>query len=286
MYAGDAPGTTISKGQTLGPSRVVAAVRQGRSVSRRAGLGALGVLLLVTLSACSSEQLPTFAMPVRHATDKSPGVLSLWQGSWIAALTIGAITWGLILWPVLAHRRKRGASDLPPQTRYNLPIEVFYTAVPVIMIAVFFYFTARDESRITALSGKPSHKITVNAIRWSWQFSYVSDAGPKTTVTGTPGKPPTLVLPEGESVQFLLHSNDVIHSFWVPAWLYKMDVIPGRSNTFEITPKQLGRFRGKCAELCGRDHSRMLFNVKVVSPADYQAYLTRLKTRLAQGGAQ
>ena len=225
-------------------------------------------------------------MVVRHATDKSTTILSLWQGSWIVALTVGAITWGLILWPVIAHRRKRGATDLPPQTRYNLPVEVFYTAVPVVMIAVFFYFTARDENRITHLSKTPQHGITVDAIRWSWQFTYTTDASPTTTVTGTPGKPPTLYLPEGESVQFTLHSNDVIHSFWVPAWLYKMDVIPGRTNKFEITPTQLGRFRGKCAELCGRDHSRMLFNVKVVSPADYQAYLEGLKTRLAQGGAQ
>jgi cytochrome c oxidase subunit II len=105
-------------------------------------------------------------------------------------------------------------------------------------------------------------------------------------VTGTPGEPPTLYLPQGESVQFRLESNDVIHSFWVPAFLFKMDVIPGRVNTFEITPKQLGRFRGRCAELCGQDHARMLFNVKVVTPAEYQDYLSRLETRLANGSAQ
>ena len=225
-------------------------------------------------------------MPVRGATNQAPRILSLWQGSWIAALTIGAITWALILWPVIAHRRKRGETGLPAQTRYNLPVEVFYTAVPLVMIAVFFYFTARDESRIEQVSSNPGHRITVNAIRWSWQFTYASDGGADTTVTGTPGKPPTLVLPEGESVQFRLVSNDVIHSFWVPAFLYKKDVIPGRVNTFEIIPTKLGTFRGRCAELCGEDHSRMLFNVKVVSPADYASYLTRLKTRLAQGSAQ
>ncbi len=255
--------------------------------ARRAGRAlALGALPLATLTACSSDEMPTFAMPVRDATDQSERILSLWQGSWIAALAVGAITWGLILWPVIAHRRKRGDTGLPPQTRYNLPIEVFYTAVPLIMVAVFFYFTARDEDRILRTSANPDHSITVTGIQWSWQFTYDSDGGPDTTVTGTPGKPPTLYLPEGESVQFRLVANDVIHSFWVPAFLFKMDVIPGRTNTFEITPEKLGRFRGKCAELCGQDHSRMLFNVKVVSPADYQTYVSDLKTRLAQGSAQ
>jgi cytochrome c oxidase subunit 2 len=230
--------------------------------------------------------MPTFAMPVRDATNQSERILSLWQGSWIAALAVGAITWGLILWPAIAFRRKRGETGLPPQTRYNLPIEVFYTAVPVIMIAVFFYFTARDEDRIMRVSAHPDHNITVTGQQWSWQFTYTSDGGPTTTVTGTPGKPPTLYLPKGESVQFLLQSNDVIHSFWVPAFLFKMDVIPGRQNKFEITPTKIGRFKGKCAELCGQDHSRMLFNVEVVSPTDYHTYISDLKTRLAHGSAQ
>ncbi len=225
-------------------------------------------------------------MPVRDATDQSNRILSLWQGSWIAALAVGILVWGLILWPVIAHRRKRSDTELPPQTRYNLPIEVFYTAVPLIMVAVFFYFTARDEDRIMRVSANPDHVVDVTGIQWSWQFTYTSDGGPDTTITGTPAKPPTLYLPEGESVQFRLQSNDVIHSFWVPAFLFKMDVIPGRVNTFEITPKQLGRFRGKCAELCGQDHARMLFNVKVVTPTEYQQQVDDLKTRLAEGSAQ
>jgi cytochrome c oxidase subunit 2 len=138
--------------------------------------------------------MPTFAMPVRDATNQSERILSLWQGSWIAALAVGVITWGLILWPAIAFRRKRGATDLPPQTRYNLPIEVFYTVVPVIMIAVFFYFTARDEEKIMHVSSNPDHTITVTAVQWSWQFTYDTDGGPDATTTGTPAKPPTLYL--------------------------------------------------------------------------------------------
>ena len=131
------------------------------------------------------------------------------------------------------------------------------------------------------VSSNPDHQITVTGEQWSWQFTYASDGGRLTTVTGTPGKPPTLYLPQGESVQFTLHSNDVIHSFWVPAFLFKMDVIPGRVNRFEIVPKQLGTYKGKCAELCGKDHSRMLFNVQIVSPDEYRAHVAEAKAENA-----
>jgi cytochrome c oxidase subunit 2 len=133
-------------------------------------------------------------------------------------------------------------------------------------------------------SANPDHKITVTGIQWSWQFEYTSDGGAQ--ITGTPGKPPTLVLPEGESVQFRLVSDDVIHSFWVPAFLFKLDVIPGQPNTFEITPTKQGTYAGKCAELCGQDHARMLFNVEVVSPSEYQARVAELKDRNEAGSAQ
>ena len=266
------------------PSGTVTTRRPGRPRGSRARLLALTGVLLLTLTACSSDDLPTFAMPERDATNHAPRILSLWQGSWIAALAVGAITWGLILWPVVAHRRKRDATGLPPQTRYNLPIEVLYTVVPFIAVAVFFYFTARDEDEIMRTSANPDHKITVTGMQWSWQFTYTSDGGAQTT--GTPGKPPTLILPEGESVQFRLVSEDVIHSFWVPAFLFKMDVIPGQPNTFQLVPTKTGTFAGKCAELCGQDHARMLFNVEVVPPGDYQQAVSELKTRNDNGSAQ
>lgn len=259
--------------------------RRGRDArARLVRLGVLVVLAMVTLTACASEDLPTFAMPERDTTNQAPRILSLWQGSWIAALAVGLVVWGLIVWSVIFHRRRHGSTDLPPQTRYNLPIEVLYTVVPFIMVAVFFYFTARDEERIMRVSSNPDHRITVTGVQWSWQFTYTSDGGAQTT--GTPGRPPTLVLPEGESVQFRLLSDDVIHSFWVPAFLFKMDVIPGRPNTFEIVPEQQGTFKGKCAELCGQDHARMLFNVRVVSPEEYDTYVADLKARNDEGRQQ
>ena len=90
---------------------------------------------------------------------------------------------------------------------------------------------------------------------------------------GTGSYIPTLVLPVDESVRFELRSPDVIHSFWITGFLYKEDVIPGRVNEFVVTPNKVGTYQGKCAELCGSYHSRMLFNVEVVTREEYDAYL-------------
>src|SRR5690349_12847249 len=95
-------------------------------------------------------------------------------------------------------------------------------------------------------------------------------------MVGTPAEPPTLVLPVNEVVRFDLNSPDVIHSFWVAGFHYKEDVIPGKTNTFTLTPTREGTYAGKCAELCGVYHSRMLFNVKIVSKTEYDDYVKKL----------
>jgi cytochrome c oxidase subunit 2 len=88
-----------------------------------------------------------------------------------------------------------------------------------------------------------------------------------------------------ESVKFTLSSPDVIHSFWIPSFYFKLDVIPGRTNTFELTPTKTGTFAGKCAELCGFQHARMTFTVKVVSAEEYRAHLAELAAKGQTGTA-
>lgn len=206
-------------------------------------------------------------------------MLLLWQGSWLAAIIVGGLVWALILWTCIFHRKK-SETEIPIQSRYNLPIEVLYTVIPFIIVSVFFYFTARDESIL--LETDKEQDLTVNVVgrQWSWTFNYVEDDAHD---IGTPGDLPVLWLPVNKVVEFELTSPDVIHSFWVPAFLFKMDVFPGKVNRFELTPNKIGRYTGKCAELCGTDHSRMLFEVNVVSEADYRAHIADLK-RIGQGG--
>jgi cytochrome c oxidase subunit 2 len=126
--------------------------------------------------------------------------------------------------------------------------------------------------------GEADHEITVVGQQWSWTFNYPhdSDEGAWVWEGGTAAIIPTLVIPVGETTQFNLVSADVIHDFGVPGFLMKMDVMPGQDNSFRVTPKTEGTYKGKCYELCGVSHSRMLFNVDVVSPDEYEAHLEEL----------
>jgi cytochrome c oxidase subunit 2 len=219
-----------------------------------------------------------------EVTDQTGRITNLWVGSWIAALIVGVITWGLILWCITVYRKRKNDNTLPVQLRYHVPLEVMYVILPLLMIGVLFYYTARDMSAINDISEDPDHTVHVVAKQWSWDFNYVDedvyDTGQQAQDIGEPGvlaEQPTLYLPVDESVRFVLDSRDVNHSFWVPAFLYKLDAIPGVTNQFQVTPQEIGEYTGKCAELCGESHAAMLFNVKVVSREDYEAHIEDLR---------
>jgi cytochrome c oxidase subunit 2 len=260
--------------------------KRGRNVALGVVAGS-AALLLSGCSAGTQDEWKRVAMP-DPASAEGPGMLHLWQGAWIAAMITGVITWGLILYAVFRFRR-RSDDEIPVQTRYNLPIEIFYTVAPIMMVIVFFYFTVQEQDRVLKDVKNPDNTITVVGQQWSWTFNYNYDAGyndfkgravgsgPVAHETpGTPADPPTLWLPKDESVEVHLYSPDVIHSFWVPAFLFKMDVFPGRDNHYTFTPSRIGTFEGRCAELCGVYHSRMLFKVKVVEPSEYDAHVAEL----------
>ncbi len=268
--------------------------RAPRTILRMAAV-AVGVAVLA--SGCASETVKRGYLPGYsdgEVTDKTAPIRELWVGSWVAALVVGIITWGLMLWCVAAYRKRRDDNQLPVQTRYHVPLELMYVIVPLAMVLVLFYHTDRVMSDVQDVDGDAKVHIQVIGKQWSWDFNYLddevydtgqhlTDVGGQTAedqVDGAPGTStalPTLYLPVGEKVEFTLDSRDVIHSFWIPAFLYKQDMIPGRTNVFEVTPEREGTYAGKCAELCGEYHSGMLFNVKVVSREDYDAHMDELR---------
>jgi cytochrome c oxidase subunit 2 len=246
------------------------------------GMAAAGMLLVGGCSQEDEASMKRLAQPV-GVTDRTDSMHNLWMGSWLAAVLIGVLVWGLIGYACVKFRRRRD-DEIPVQTRYNLPIEILYTVAPVIVVLVLFYFTVVAQNQVLAEaseSGPPDHTVTVVGQQWSWTFNYEEDDAldGSTTVydVGTPADRPTLVLPVNESVDIQLRSPDVIHSFWVPAFLFKLDVVPGRDNHFGITPTRTGTFVGRCAELCGTYHSRMLFDLKVVSADEYAQHLRDLQ---------
>jgi cytochrome c oxidase subunit 2 len=233
--------------------------------------------LTLLLTGCAKVSGLGFEEGLSSVNDVS---LSLWQGAWIAGGVVGVFTLILILWPAIFHRAKASKGEFPKQTQYNVPVEVAYTIIPFIIVAVLFYFTAVKETKIVEKTTNYKHEIKVEGIQWSWQFAY-PEAGPKAVVTGTPAQPPTLYVPLGEKVRYTITSNDVVHGFWIPAFMIQMQNLPGVTNYLEFTANKLGTYPGRCNILCGRNHAQMLFTVKVVSPAEYKTYLETLKASAA-----
>jgi cytochrome c oxidase subunit II len=248
--------------------------------SRLAKVGALALLGLGSLTGCTTPDNAfwRFGWP-NGITDQATDMRQLWTWTCIVALLVGILVWGLIIWSVVRYRKR--SDVLPRQTAYNLPLEIVYTIFPFIIIAGLFFFTVRTQDRVMARSDNPDTTIAVNAFKWNWQFVYPDSKGPDgkpVSTIGTSDQIPILVLPTDRKVRFEVASADVIHSFWVPEFLFKLDVIPGnengRNNVFEITARQKGAYVGRCAELCGEYHAFMNFEVRTVSPQDYDAYVS------------
>jgi cytochrome c oxidase subunit 2 len=247
-------------------------------------------MLVVVLAGCTQAQLRGFLPGEPGITNHTDRVAGLWTTSWMVLLVVGLITWGLIIWVAVVYRRRKGQTGLPVQLRYNMPIEILYTIVPLILVLGFFAFTARDQAAIEAPTANPDVKVEVFAKRWAWDFNYLNEGpgGNGVYYQGIQAQEndhndsidfdqlPTLMLPVNKTVEIVLESRDVVHSFWVPDFLYKKDNIPGKSNHMYFTPEKEGTYAGKCAELCGEYHSLMLFTVKVVSEAEYQDYIQSL----------
>ena len=252
----------------------------------RRRIAALGMasIAAVLLSGCTPEIQRGFLPDAWGVTNHTDRIINLWNTSWIVLLLVGLLSWGLMAWALIVYRRRKGETAMPQQLRYNMPIETLFTVIPLILVVGFFAFTARDMAAIEAKTENPDVVIEVVAKQWSWDFNYVSEnvyySGIQAQFTGTEENImetlPTLYLPVGKTVQIDLTSRDVIHSFWVVDFLYKKDMFPAMTNHMYFTPLKEGTYVGKCAELCGEYHSMMLFNVKVVSEAEYLAHTASL----------
>ena len=254
-----------------------------------AGLSAAAAIVLTGCSPYDQSDIHRLALPV-PASDRTKPVWDLWLGTWIAVLVVFVLVFGLMVYSMIRFRKRDDAA--PSQIRYHLPLEALYTIAPCIIVAVFFFHTVVAQNAILKEVKNPDHAITVVGSKWQWAFDYTDEKavqGDDVFDVGTPADPANLWLPVNESVRFTLKSPDVIHSFWIPEFYFKMDVIPGRvtsqkaHNSFDVTPTREGVFTGRCAELCGLYHSRMIFKVHVVTRAEYDKHLMELK-KLGQIG--
>ena len=275
--------------------------RAQRGPGRRGSRGrvvrlvALVALVAPFAAGCTVEDALRFGWPV-GVTPQAEAMRHLWTWSGIAALVVGVITWGAMFWAMIFHRKRKGTDPgvVPRQTQYNLPVELIFTVVPAVIVAVLFGFTVSVQNYVENDPPNPDLKVDVTAFQWNWKFAYTdhngADGQPVSTL-GTTDTIPLLVLPTGESIEFTQHSNDVIHSFWIPEFLFKRDVFPlpnvnDQDNTWTIDRiDREGAFVGRCAELCGSYHAQMQFEVRALSKDKFDQWLQLRAQNNPQTGA-
>jgi len=232
--------------------------------------------ILAALGALASGCIP------QAATTQGQSINSLYTIALGMSAIVAALVWGLITWSVFRYRRKKSDKELPTQTTGSNRLEMIWTAGPLIAIVVLFTLTLLTLNVVNAAPQQGAVRLDVQAFRWGWQMTYPNDG---VSIVGVREPGPAAVLPVGREVQINLTAVDVIHSFFVPQFLYKRDAIPGHPNSFTVTITDPGTYAGQCAEFCGVFHSQMPFTIRAVSDTDYEAWLASERAAGATPGS-
>jgi cytochrome c oxidase subunit 2 len=180
---------------------------------------------------------------------------------WMAAAVFIGVE-GFLVYSVVKFRRRR-EGELPSQTHGNTRLEVAWTVIPALILLVIAVPTISTIFASDAIPPSASQHIEVIGHQWWWEFRYKE----LNIVTAN-----ELHLPIDQTAVFELHSNDVIHSFWIPKMGGKMDIIPARDNHMWFTPKETGEFYGQCVEFCGFQHANMKLRLFVDSTDDFNRW--------------
>jgi cytochrome c oxidase subunit 2 len=254
----------------------------------------IAVLLAAFLIAIAAGLNPSTAVsrivdsffPPAAVTEQGQAIRQLYDLVFIIAAVIFFVVEGLILWTVLRYRRRPGDDALPAQTHGNMLAEALWTIIPTVIVAFLFVVSWQTLNTVEAVSAQPDVRIRAFAAQFQWQFDYYDENDEIVYTQLLPtGDEGGMAVPAGRTVRLLLESPDVIHAFYVPQFLFKRDVNPGRPAEFEfkVNEADAGQtFRGQCAELCGAGHRLMTFDVHAMTGADFDAWLTE---RIEQANA-
>jgi len=258
-------------------------MRRWEGAARARRFGGLALAGTVLLAGCGEYN---------GVTEQAKPVHQLYNIMFVVATIIFVLVEAAIIWASLRYRRKTDDDgSLPPQFHGNNFLEITWTVIPLVIVLTLFAMSFQVINKVNAEAKNPDVTINIVAFQWQWQFTYagqpvqVEQGQPlqDLSIKGTAANPPNIYIPVGEKIHFNEQSKDVIHSFYVPEFLFKRDLLPGHTNSFEITATKIGNYVGLCAQFCGTGHNEMHFTVHVVSPADYQAWLVQAKKQFASG---
>jgi cytochrome c oxidase subunit 2 len=224
-------------------------------------------------------------------TTQDHWVRQLWHITFWFALPIAVIVVGGLLWCIFRYRRKGDSDRAPAQFQYHIPIEAAYTIIPLVIVAIVFGFMYNAENHVDSVSKHPAVKIEVDGFQWGWRFIYPNHHEEVGTVSNelnieSNTDLPVLYMPAGETVQLHLVSLDVIHTFYVPEFLFQRDMIPGINNVVDFNVEKPGLYTGQCNNICGVYHAYMRFLVQVMPPAQYnQWYAQQAPNSITTAGA-
>ncbi len=271
------------------------------STTFRKSLATVAALTLATMAPLAHAGWGDVNMPV-GVTELSKKIYSMHMTMFWWCVAIGVFVFGWMIWSLVAFRKSQGAVA-DTQMLHSTKAEIIWTVIPVVILVIMAIPAARtliaiEDTRNTELT------IKVTGYQWKWQYEYMDDGLSFFSTLERKsdearqlqsGQDPyaienylldvdhPLVVPEDTKVRLLLTAQDVIHSWWVPDFGMKKDAIPGFVNEmwFKVDAGKAGTYRGQCAELCGRDHGFMPVVVKVLSKADYKAWLEAQKAAMA-----
>ena len=204
-------------------------------------------------------------------TEQADSVERVWDLFLLIGLGVLVLVAALMLYVVVRFRRR--GDELPRQKHYNIPMEVTYTAIPFVVVMALFAVTFVTVRAIEDPGSDPDLVVDVTGFQWQWEFAYPESG---VEVIGLGSEHPELVLPARSTVQFNLRSLDVIHSFWITAFRFKRDLIPGQPGEFVVDIGDAAGYypnAGVCAEFCGLDHWRMRFAVRILEPAEFDRWI-------------
>jgi len=213
-----------------------------------------------------------YRLPVAASSQAGP-IDNLFGFHFMAISFLFALIMVFLFYSFIAFRRKPDDEEEGPHVHSNTPLEIIWTIIPlVVVIALGIWATFILIDITEAQDGEMP--VAVKGQQWAWTFSYPDypDVGPSAR----------LVLPVDKPVRLEMKSEDVLHSFWVPEFRVKQDLVPGQVTILRITPTKIGSYKVRCAEICGFDHTHMVAEVEIVSQADFDQWLVDQSSSIAQ----
>lgn len=214
-----------------------------------------------------------YALPIA-ASEEADGIDALFRGHFILISFLFALVVVFLLYSVVVFRRRLDEPEDVEGDHFHghTGLEIAWTILPLMLVVVFGVWGAR---LLTDIIAPDENEVTINVVgqQWSWRFEYPEHGD----ITSD-----ELVLPVNRQIRLEMTSLDVLHSFWVPEFRVKQDLVPGQVHELRITPTIEGDYKTRCAEICGTSHAYMISDVRVLSEDDFQAWVEESSTSVAE----